>query len=122
MWIDAPLPDAGSQPAGTYDPASLFWQHECLHRATLRDYPTRIQRYKTERDDLEREFVAGALDCASHPVEARAAYAADCYTRAVESERRWLESVSRLPLQTRANWLYSSAWNGFNRQANIEVA
>ncbi len=37
MWVDA-VPDVGALPTGSYDEASLFWQHEMLHREVLRAF------------------------------------------------------------------------------------
>jgi secernin len=40
VWLDAGLPNTGHSPTSTYDKASLWWRHESLHRATLRDHAT----------------------------------------------------------------------------------
>jgi len=61
--VAVPLPAAllGTRPSDgieTVGPPSLFWQHERLHRAVLRD-PTRLLAlYRDERDALEARFVA----------------------------------------------------------------
>lgn len=119
VWFDTPLPDTGPQPGGVYDPAALFWRHEALHRETLLDYPVRIRRYRSERDAIEQEFVAGALECAAGPAAERAAFTTRCFAAADQAENRWLEQVSAAPLTSRPSWLYASAWNGFNQQAKI---
>ena len=119
VWLDAPLPDTGPQPTAVYDPAALFWRHEELHRATLRDYPSRIQLYRAERDALEAQLVSGALDRAAHPAGERVAFAAGCFAQAGEAEARWLEQVSGTAVQSRPNWLYTLSWNRASRQARM---
>jgi len=119
FWLDAQLPDMGPQPTGTYDPKALFWRHEALHRATLSDYATRIKLYQGERDVLEQEFVAGAIDCVSGSAAERAAFSTKCLTEADAAEARWLESVSGARLQTRRNPLHTVAWRWFDRQAHM---
>ena len=119
VWLDTPLPDTGPPPTAAYDPAALFWRHENLHRATLRDYPTRIRLYRAERDALEAQFVSSALDCASHPADERAAFAADCFAQADEAEGRWLEQVAGAEVRSRPKRLYTMAWNRFSRQAGM---
>jgi secernin len=119
VWLDAPLPDTGPQPAATYDPATLFWRHEDLHRATLWDYPSRIRLYRAERDALEAQSVGGALDRAGHPAGERAAFAAGCFAQAGEAEARWLEQVSGAEVRSRPNRLYTLSWNRVNRQARM---
>ncbi len=119
VWLDAGLPDLGPTPKGTYDAATLYWRHEALHRATLRDYLTLIQLYHTERDALERGFVERALDCAFWPAAERAAFAADCFAQADAAEMRWLEQVSSAGVQKRPGRFYAMAWDRFNRRSGM---
>ena len=119
VWLDEQLPDIGPVPAGTYDTATLYWRHETLHRATLRDYATFIQLYQAERDTLEQEFLAGALEFAHHMAPERVVFAARCFAEADAAEVRWLERLSNAKVQKRRNWLYTIAWNKFNRQAQM---
>jgi secernin len=114
VWLDADLPDMGPSPTGTYDAAALFWQHEVLHRVTLRDYATRRALYCEERDELERRFIAGALTCTD-----RSAYAAQCFDAADQATRRWTECVRPADILTHQPLLHSLAWRKFNRQANM---
>jgi dipeptidase len=118
-WVDAELPDTGPFPTATYDPATLFWRHEALHRATLRDYWTMARLYQAERDELEAEFIAAGLERAGQPVEERAAFSADCFARADAAEARWLERVSSAEVQDHPNPLYAVAWSIRNRQAKM---
>lgn len=114
VWLGADLPDMGPLPGGRYDAASLFWRHEVLHRATLRDYATRHILYQAERDELERRFIAGAFTCADH-----AAYSAQCFAEADQATQRWIECVRPADVLTHQTVLYSLAWRKFNRQANM---
>ena len=114
VWLGADLPDMGPAPTGTYDAAALFWRHEVLHRATLRDYATRIVLYQDERDELERRFSAGALTCAD-----RTAYTAQCFAEADQATGRWIERVRPADLLTHQSLLHSLAWRDFNRSANM---
>jgi len=109
----------GPTPKGTYDPDTLFWRHEALYRATLRDYATCIRLYQEERDSLEQRFMAGALDVASGSVAERGAFSTRCLAEADAAEAYWLEQVSVTRVQTRQNWLYAVAWGGFNRQSHM---
>jgi dipeptidase len=119
-WLGAELPDTGPAPTGIYDEATLFWRHERLHRATLRDYATRAALYRDEREDLERRFVQGAQVQREKPPMERAAYSARCFDLANEAEARWRERVLKAKPQTRPNLFYTLAWRGFNRKGRIE--
>jgi secernin len=50
--------DSGPAPAGEYDPESLFWRHERLHRLVLRDYARCGAMFEPDRNRLETEFTA----------------------------------------------------------------
>ena len=82
FWLDADLPDMGPMPEGHYDAATMFWRHEALHRATLRDYAALMPLYADDRDALERQFMEGALDCTKASVDERSAFAAQCFAQA----------------------------------------
>lgn len=119
VYLGMDLPDIGPEPTGTYDEESLWWRHEVLHRATLRDYPARMVLYAAERDQLEREFVEGALACRTSPVEERTAYMQDCFSRAEAAEAKWSSRVLAESGSARMGPLYASAWAKFNREAHL---
>jgi secernin len=53
--IDTPL-DLGPAPTDRFDDATLWWRHERLHRATMRDPQRLLPRYTPERDEVERTW------------------------------------------------------------------
>lgn len=117
VWLDAGLPDAGPLPQGDYDPHSLFWRHERLHRATLEDYPTRHALYAAERDALEQGWVNQALAAAQALPDERLAFSQGCFDQAVQAEAAWLERLLQAPARPGGGLLYRAAWREFNRQA-----
>jgi secernin len=119
VWMDVPLPDMGPAPTGVFDPATMFWQHERLHRTTLRDYPDRIHLYQADAQELEARFVQGALEKASQPAADRAAYTVQCFQEVRAAEAVWLERVSNAPVLKKPGRLYSSAWQSRNRKAQM---
>jgi len=119
VWLDAGLPDTGPVPAGTYNPATLFWRHERLHRATLRDYAARLALYQGERDALEQRFIAGAHASRGLSPAERAACSARCFAEADQAEAAWLERLQAQPLVSRPGWLYTLAWRKVNREAQM---
>lgn len=119
LWLDVPIPDAGPAPQGAYDARTLFWRHEQLHRATLRDYAVRHALYRDERDALEREFARGALERVNDSADARAAFARECFARADAAERAWLEKIRATKPRAARGVLYDRAWQKFQRAANM---
>ena len=131
VYLDgAGLPDLsilGPEPTGTYDPESLWWAHERLHRAVIRDYSARLPSYRGERDALEAAFLGEAAEMYERyrgtSAEGRAgplaAFSASCFERAAQATARWTEVVSSTPVRHRPPRLFSLAWDRFDRQAGF---
>jgi len=89
--IDEPI-DVGA-PSDRND-ESLFWRHERLHRAVMRDPSRFLALYRKERDEVERAWVAA-------PPDSRQAFAT-----AEALERQWLQAVlSQRPIDQRPSWV-----------------
>jgi secernin len=114
VWLGCE-PRREPAPNGRCDTSTLFWRHEALHRAALRDYPSAIASYRDERDALEKRFVAEALGCGE---AGRAGLSLRCFEEADEAEARWFE---RLPERKRyPGFLYRAAWDRFDRDAELK--
>jgi len=119
------LPEQGPEPAGTYDPDSLWWRHERLHRAVIRDYPSRMAAYRDERDALEASFLNEAAEVHRRCAEGNAAdrcsslrdFSESCFLRASDAISRWTETVAASPVRNRPPPLFTMAWNGFDKAA-----
>ncbi len=119
LWVDIDLPNMGPVPDGVYDAATLYWRHEALHRATLRDYAARIRTYTPKRDTLESGFRTHALCIADRCSTERATFAARCFADAAAAEARWLEHILAAPIRRRAHDPYDLAWDRHNREARM---
>jgi len=128
VYLDgAGLPDLGPDPAGTVDSGSLWWTHERLQRAVIRDYAIRSPVIRDERDALEAVFLDEAAAIAdeyrgadaTERAQSLAAFTRSCFERAADATARWTDAVSSTPVQRRPPRLFSIAWNRFNRQAGM---
>jgi len=114
-WVDAPPREQPPFPQGHYDPKTTFWAHERLHREVLLNYTDRLASYQLDRDQLEEEFIQGALALSKASTEERRSFSEKCFRQAAEAEESWLEGVRLLP--EKKSFLHSAAWRGFNREA-----
>jgi dipeptidase len=84
------LPFHGPAPADRYDPGSLWWRHERLHRAALGAYPDVLEALAPERDALETTF-RERMDLAWDGGDAAIAAAVQaCWREAEDMEAAWL--------------------------------
>jgi hypothetical protein len=116
VWVDAPL-ELGPLPTSHFDPETIFWAHERLHREVIKNFESRIEVFKNERDALEAEFVQGAFQLRNAPQYERLAFSKVCFQTAAEAEDKWLKMIQEQP--TRQRFLHAVAWNGFNKKAGI---
>jgi len=124
VYLSAGLPDGvGLRPGAGYDPAALWWRHECLHRAVLMDYAPRIATYRAARDQLEAEFITAAARHSVCPdVETLANSSATCFSRADAATERWLEQVQALPLTRKLPPLYRHTWRKYSQKVDMRIS
>lgn len=106
VWVDEPL-DLGPAPTNRFDPATLWWRHELLHRATIPDHESRLARYRGVRDLVEADWIA-APPTGEH-----------AFAQAEMLEAGWLADVARGTRgDHRPAWL-RALWDGWNREAGL---
>jgi secernin len=119
VWVDVPLPETGARPTGEYDAAAIFWSHEALHRATLRNYPAAMALYQEKRDHLEGGFIRQALELAGASSSEREKFSQMCFSDAVRAEAQWRNDVQASPHKRNPAWLFARAWKNHNRLAKM---
>jgi secernin len=118
VWLDAGLPDLGPAPMGEYEAASIWWQHENLHREVLRNYNARLGSFKDERDQLEGMFIQKAeASQTSSPAE-RLEITRECFNEASQATSEWYQRIRTIPAAKPLPWWYAAAWKRFDREAN----
>ncbi len=121
LWVDIPLPEMGPAPTETFDPGTLFWPHEKLHRAVERQYDERLNAFVADRDSLEQEFIHGAIERKNASTEERAEFSKKCFERAAHAENEWLQRVLSVPEKRNlAKLFHNLAWNRWNREAKLD--
>jgi hypothetical protein len=83
----------------------------------LLNYPERLKSYASDRDELEKKFVQGALDLSKDSAKDRADFSAQCFREAAQAEAEWLKRVEQIP--ARKKILNTRAWNGFNKKSGM---
>lgn len=119
VWIDSGLPEAGLTPKGEYDAATLWWQHENLHRATLRNFSARLGTYQTARNTLEAEFIQAEQELRNSSPAKREAFSVECFAKASAAESAWAQKVVAAPEGKKLPFLFNRAWKTFNKQAKM---
>jgi len=118
IWLDGNvLLETGSEPAGRFDAACLWWHHEQLHRSMLLNW-NRLKQYRTERDRLEDLFVQDAGQISS---DLREEFTRNAFIMAGDFTRQWIQNLKELPAAGKTKWLYRHYWHRQNKRAGIQT-
>jgi dipeptidase len=120
VWLDSGFPEMGSAPDGNFNPETLFWRHEQIHRQTILDYPNRIRLHREERNELEDWLIHQAFSAVKTSPLDRLELTEKSFQAVIEAEAAWLERLKNAPLVKRNGYLYHTAWMGFNRASAYE--
>lgn len=119
VLLQAGQPPTGAAPSDRFDPATLWWRHERLHRRILGDYGD-LTGFFAERDALEASFrtrLDAELSQHAGP-EALRTLVDDCWREAAEAEARW---AAALPTPRRGvnPSAYVQSWARLNHVAGF---
>ncbi len=119
-----PLPGHGPPPTDRFDPESLWWRHEQMHRAALNRFGDVLADIAPERDALEAGFRNRMAKAWSGGDAALMQAIQHCWDEAEKAETRWLSAVTGARAQSpdargRSGAL---AWARLNQAAGFKKA
>lgn len=121
IWVDSGKPVTEKPSKNRFDPETLWWKHEKLHREVLKDYPERIKLYEGERDGLESEFYRLVSGKKSISLGERKKISANAFEKADQKSEAWLSKIKQSPVRNKNNWFYQQEWNKINRKAGMDL-
>ena len=110
------IPDMKMVPQKNFDPNTLWWRHEQLHREVLRYFQPRLDSFAEDRDEMEAKFLTKA---ASSDRNSRSTFTQACFSEAGAAGDRWYKLVKDVPAQRKPNFIYRWFWNKQNQEAGI---
>jgi len=117
VWFNGEvIPEVSSGLDGKFNPETLWWHHELLHRSILSDYETRIGLISRERDKLEDSFIRNSENTSSGKSYE---YTLAAFKQSLEMTDGWIEKVGAVPVRRRPNYIYRKYWELQNRKAGI---
>jgi hypothetical protein len=104
--VDEPL-DLGPTPTDRFDPDTLWWRHERLHRRLIADPGPEAEAFAAARAALEAQLLAER----GSPAEA--------FARGEALLARWLERTAALPIRDRRPPVARRYWRKRNERAGV---
>jgi len=118
VWIDSGLPALGKRPTNQFDPETLWWKHEQLHREVIKDYPNRIRLYELERDNYEHEMYK-MLENKQLSEQERKTFTLKAFKGAGQKTEEWISRIKSEEIQSKNKWFYTREWNKINHKAGM---
>lgn len=104
IMVDEPT-DLGITPTNLFDPETIWWQHELLHRLALRDWGLAYSIIRPVLNQMQYDWLTNVPSTS------------DAFRQAWEIESECREILLELPLmETRPRWVQAQ-WAKYNRQA-----
>jgi secernin len=114
-----PLPDLGPLPAEHFDPASMWWKHELLHRRAMADFHTVIPEIRASFDVLEREFLAAAPAVRGGTPAEKGQFMDHCFQRAARETEAWIARLASRKDLSFSDPAYRAMWKKLNAEAGL---
>jgi dipeptidase len=120
IWFNGEvLPEVSRGLDGKFNPETLWWRHELLHREILRDYQARIGIISAERDELEDSFIKK-----SEFVTSNTSFdvTLSSFRKLEEMTGSWIERVRAAPVRRKPGYIYRKYWEMLNRKAGMIIS
>jgi secernin len=113
------LPDMGPYPIETFNPQSLWWLGELLHRRAMADFDNVVPEIRADFEALEDEFIQEAQTVQKGIHEQKKEFMEDCFQRAVQATNTWAERLATRKDLHFKDHAYYDAWKAFNQEAGL---
>ena len=113
-WSGLPVP-----PTEQYNPRSLWWKHEIMHRRAMADFESVVPEIRQEFDVLEREFIANASAVLAGEPKEKRLFMEHCFHQAQRATEQWVRRLSGRGDLAFVDPAHHSIWHKYNRQAGI---
>ena len=119
VFVGLDLPDIGPVPSERFNPESLWWKHELLHRRAMADFDHLVPEIREDFDPLEAEFLEEAEAVKKGPDWEKVQFMGHCFREAMRVTEAWIEKLEKRGDLKFAHPAYADMWRKFNRQAGL---
>jgi dipeptidase len=119
VFLGMDLPDIGPYPREQFDPATLWWKHELLHRRAMADFDGLVPEIRSDFDALEAEFLAESETVKRGVPAEKSEFMQDCFRRALGATEAWIARLRRRSDLTFEDPAYRAMWQKLNAEAGL---
>ncbi len=119
VFLGVDLPEIGPLPTEHFDPRSLWWKHELLHRRAMADFENLVPEIRKDFDRIEDQFIAEAETVKKGTLAEKKDFMDYCFSVAMQATERWIAVLrSRKDLQF-TDPAYRAMWQKLNAEAGL---
>jgi secernin len=120
VFMGMNLPDIGPTPREYFDPRSLWWKHELLHRRAMADFDNLMPDIRRDFDVLEIEFLSESGSVRKGTLEEKRDFMEYCFQKSMQATETW---IGRLRARTGLAFEdadYRAMWQKLNAEAGLK--
>jgi secernin len=118
IFMGVDLPDIGPVPVERYDPKSLWWKHERLHRRAMADFETLMPEIRSDFDQVEAGFLAEASSVLHASPHLKREFTEYCFRKADYETSKWIEHLEKMDLKFK-DPAVREMWKKYNAMAAL---
>jgi dipeptidase len=119
VFLGVDLPDIGPYPTEHFDPRSLWWKHELLHRRAMAGFDTLVPEIRADFDDLEAEFLEQAESVKRGTLAEKKDFMDYCFRTAMDATETWIAELRSLRGLCFEDEAYRAMWAKLNAEAGM---
>jgi secernin len=119
VFLGMDLPDLGPYPSEHFDPRSLWWKHELLHRRAMADFDHLVPEIRQDFDPLEEEFLIQAETVKRGTSGEKAEFMEYCFREAMRLTESWIARLQRHRDLKFSDSAYGAMWAKLNAEAGL---
>jgi len=116
------LPDMGAYPRETFDPQSMWWIGELLHRRAMADFDNAVPAIQKDFAALEDKFILEARSVIKGTAAEKKQFMDECFYRAAQATSEWIYRLAGRTDLKFEDAAYAEAWAQYNREAGFTGA
>lgn len=119
VFLGVDLPDIGPLPTEHFDPRSLWWKHELLHRRAMADFDHLVPEIRKEFDQIEEQFLKEVETVKKGTLAEKKDFMDYCFATAMQATEVW---ISRLRARSDLKFTdpaYHAMWQKLNAEAGL---
>ncbi len=120
VFLGVDLPDIGPLPTEHFNPRSLWWKHELLHRRAMADFDGLVPEIRKDFDLLEEQFLNQSESVKKGTLLEKKEFMDYCFRKAMDVTETWIARLQACPDLHFTDPAYEAMWKKVNAEAGLK--